>query len=205
MDTSDSWNMHSEQSLSLTGQDDFQQYLDMNMNNLGNGINFDFQDFANQHNERTIHPDLGDAMDTTMEGVNIGIIVGKENIISDDLMGMQMSTTAPLMTHAPVDIAQATNNNLLDLDAQIQYLQQQRHQQHMQVVEQQRQQRQQQQQQQQHTFYAQQRMVPPTPNSIEMHGNSGNQYYGQTDSQMYGRYQLRLKDQEVSVRSCDND
>lgn len=118
--------------------------------------------------------------------------------MQDNLMAMPMSNTMPVLTHP--DMTQATNNNILDLDAQIHFLQQQRHQQQMQVqaAERQRQQQgQQQQQQHQQNFYAQQRMVPPTPNSMEMHGNVNSQYYAQADQAYGSRYQLRLKDQEV--------
>jgi hypothetical protein len=44
-------------------------------------------------------------------------------------------------------------------------------------------------------------MIPPTPNSVEMHGNNG-QFYAHSDPQqqaIYERYRMQVKDQDVSL------
>jgi hypothetical protein len=84
----------------------------------------------------------------------------------------------------------SSNESLSELDAQIQYLQHQRHQQQQRHI-----------QEQQRNYYAQNRIIPPTPNSIEMHGNNS-QFYSQSDTQqqqaIYDRFRMQVKEQEVS-------
>jgi hypothetical protein len=102
---------------------------------------------------------------------------------------MTTATTHPTMHAAALAHSHPSNENLADLDAQIQYLQHQRQQQQQRQI-----------QEQQRNFYAQSRMIPPTPNSTEMHGNNS-QFYSQSDPQqqaIFERYRMQVKDQEVS-------
>jgi hypothetical protein len=98
-----------------------------------------------------------------------------------------ITTTAGYSTK-PALVHPTANDSLVELDAQIQFLQHQRHQQQQRQL-----------QEQQRNFYAQQRMIPPTPNSVELH-SATSQYYRQQDGQqnMYERYQMQGKEQDVS-------
>lgn len=172
--------------MSSAPQDDF-QFLDMGMSNLGDGLNFDFPDFSVQENGQMLHHDGGEAMDTSgMEG-EMNLLNHKAGMMQPQMVP---STSAPghsTIPSAPAEMPQ--DSSIVELDAQIQYLQQQRHNQQQRRI-----------QEQQRNFYVHQNMVPPTPNSAEMHGNA--QFYHQSgDSQqsaMYERFQLRLKENEVS-------
>jgi hypothetical protein len=188
--------------LSVPSQDDFNQFLDMGMNNLGDALQFDFQDFSSQQPGQAaslIHQHDNEAMDHS----------GLENsgrAVHDTTMqehGPSMTTAAshPSILGAPISHTHSSNESLVELDAQIQYLQHQRQQR-------QQQQAQQQLQDQQRNFYAQNGMIPPTPNSMELHGATS-QFYPQSDPQqqaMYERYRMQMKDQEVSwlIISCRN-
>lgn len=170
----------------MSSQDDFQQFLDLGMSNLGDSLQFDFPEWANAE-QNGAGRDGGDAMDMRMDGVN-GDFAQKG-------MLMQASTTTMLPSnhstipntpveqgHAPADLSQ--------LDAQIEYLQQQRsHQQQLQLQTQQR------------NYYASTQMVPPTPNSIEMHGNMA-QYCPPGEHRGYDQY--HRGEPEVSAYGEDN-
>jgi hypothetical protein len=197
MDSTSSWNGQ-DPNLSSTPHDDFQQFLDMGMNGLNEGLNFDFQDFSGQNNSQMLHQEGGEPMDTRMD-VDVGILGHKDTMMQSQMPPMTSAPAHSTVAGTPIDRGHSSSDSLVELDAQIQFLQQQR-QQHQQR---QLQEQQQHQQQQRNQFYAHNRMVPPTPNSIEMHSAS-NQFYPQSDSQqqaMYERYQMRMKEQEVCTRS----
>ncbi|KAI1640534.1 helix-loop-helix DNA-binding domain-containing protein [Biscogniauxia mediterranea] len=190
------WNGQ-DQNLSSTGDDDFHQFLDMGgMSNLGNGLPFDFQDFGASNDDASImHSRHNDTLDTPMSDSNIPSIITQGNI------GMQNHvspmTSAPSHPAIPSQImpAQTVNDAISEIDAQIQFLQQQRlQQQQRQLEEQQRRFR-----EQQAAFYAQhhRNMVPPTPQSLEM--QAANQFYTPQDqghsSGMFDGYQ-HLKEQQ---------
>lgn len=195
MDATNVWNGH-DPTLSSGHQDDFQQFLDMGMNDLDDGMTFDFQDFGNQHNGHLMNTENGDAMDTAMDG-EVNMISGKEQTMPGQMLRMTSTAGMSIMASTSLDMAQHADQSMEALDAQIQFLQQRRLQQQQQVqMEEQRRRRQQQQQQFQ---FGQSRIIPPTPNSLEMHSQNS-QYYPQAGPQqqaMYERYQLRLKEQEV--------
>lgn len=192
MDSTSAWNSQ-DPNLSSNPHDDFQQFLDMGMNGLNDGLNFDFQDFDGQNNGQMLHQDGGEPMDTRMD-INVAILGHKDTMMQPQMSAMTSAPPHSSIVGTPIDRRHSSSDSLVELDAQIQFLQQQR-QQH-----QQRQlQEQQQQQQQRNQFYAHNHMVPPTPNSIEMH-SANNQFYPQSDPQqqaMYERYQMRMKEQEV--------
>jgi hypothetical protein len=191
MDSSATWNGQ-DPIVTSAPQDDFHQYLDIGMSNLNEGLNFEFPDYSGQHNGQAMQQDGGEAMDTRMD-VDMGLLAHKDTIMQGQMPPMTTAAAHATIAGTTLDHGHSSSDSLVELDAQIQYLQQQR---------QQHQQRQMQ-EQQQRNFYAtqQNRMVPPTPNSIEMHG-SNSQYYPAPDPQQQAmdyRYQMRVKEQEVSL------
>jgi hypothetical protein len=185
MDSSVGWN---GQDPTLSGQNDFQQFLDMGINDLGDSLQFDFQDFNNQHNQagQIMHQNEGESMDTRMEGTG-----GQDTTMQEHMPAMTTATSHPSIPSTPIAHSHPSSDSLVELDAQIQYLQHQRQQQHQRHM-----------QEQQRNFYAQNRMIPPTPNSVEMHGGNS-QYYAQSDPQqqaMYERFRMQVKEQEVGLK-----
>jgi hypothetical protein len=184
MNPSTAWDVQ-DPTLSGASQDDF-QFLDMEINNLGDGMNFDFEDFATQ-NEQMLRNGDGDVMNTGIGG-NSDAIAAKEAM----LRGQVMTSPADLsgMTNTALDMSQS-GSSIDVLDAQIQYLQHQRRQQQQRQLT----------DQQQRQFYAQaQHMVPQTPNSVEMH-SSDHQYFHSADAHqqaIYENYQMQMKEREVS-------
>jgi hypothetical protein len=194
MDSTSSWNGQ-DPNLSTTPHDDF-QFLDMGMNGLNDQLNFDFHDFGGQNNGQMLHQEDGEPMDTRMD-VDVGILAHKDTMIQSQMPPMTSAPAHSSIVGTPIDRGHSSSDSLVELDAQIQFLQQQR-QQH-----QQRQLQEQQQQQQRNQFYRHNHIVPPTPNSIEMH-NASHQFYPQSDPQqqaMYERYQMRMKEQDVCTQS----
>jgi hypothetical protein len=197
MMNSTSWNGQ-DPNLTSTPHDDFQQFLDMGMNGLNDGLSFDFQDFGGQNNGQMLHQEGGEPMDTRMD-VDVTILGHKDTMMQSQMPPMSTAPAHSSIVGTTINRGHSSSDSLVELDAQIQFLQQQR-QQHQQR---QLQEQQQQQQQQRNQFYAHNHMVPPTPNSIEMH-SANNQFYPQSDPQqqaMYERYQMRMKEQEVCTQS----
>lgn len=195
-----------DQSLPSTAEDDFQQFLEMGgMSNLGEGLQFDFQDFNAQNGGPIIngHSDHREVLDTPMSGTDAPTVVSRSNMGIQNQMPPTTSAAgvAALASHI-MPPHHTMTDAISDIDAQIQFLQHQRiQQQHRQLQEQQRQF-----EEQQAAFFAQQQrnMVPPTPQSLEI--QAGNQYYqrngDQTHSQgMFDRYQRLKEQQDVRHRS----
>jgi len=173
MDQSQVWN---GQDPTLSGPDDFQQFLDMN---LGENLQFDFQEFQAQQDPQIIQPGNGESMDTAMS--NVQQIIGHDTSMHEAIAAMTTTASYP----AKPAHGHPAENSLVELDAQIQYLQQQRQQQQQRQL-----------QDQQRNYYAQQRMIPPTPNSVEMHG-ANFPAYRQSGSQqqvMFDNYQMQRKE-----------
>ncbi|KAL2064886.1 hypothetical protein VTL71DRAFT_4026 [Oculimacula yallundae] len=184
MNTSTGWEGQ-DPTLSVA-QDDFQQFLDMGINGLGDGLQFDFQDY-NQQGAQIMVPTVGDAMDTAMENGSQGL--GQDTTMQEHMPAMTAASNHHSIHGPTLMHGHASNERLSELDAQIQYLQHQRHEQQQRQL-----------QEQQRNYYAQSRMIPPTPNSVEMHGG-GAHYYAQTDPQqqaMYERYQMQVKEHEMA-------
>lgn len=201
MDSSN-WTV-ADHSVHPPADDDFQQYLDMNgMGNLSDGIHYNFQDFQSPGSSQILQPHARDQLDISMSGTDAPIL------LSPAVTAMQhhvpaMTTSGPYQTLPTTMMPPPSPNEAIvdNLDAQIQFLQQQklRHQQR-------------QLEEQQMAFFTRQqnRMVPPTPQSLELQPNA-NHYYApqhsaaeQQQHQQHAieyRYQ-RLKDQ-ADVR-CDS-
>jgi hypothetical protein len=183
MDSSAVWDSQ-DPTLSVASQDDFQQFLDMGMSTLGDSLQFDFQDYNHQqgHGSQLMHQNDGDQIGTRMDEGHGAM--GHDITMHEHMPSMSTAGSHPTIP-GPID-GEPSGESIVELDAQIQYLQQRR-----------QQQQQQQMQEQQRNYYAQNRMIPPTPNSMELHG----QFYPQSDPQhqaMYERYRMQAKDQEVS-------
>ncbi|KAH8815310.1 helix-loop-helix DNA-binding domain-containing protein [Xylogone sp. PMI_703] len=183
MDSSAMWNGE-DSAMPASSHDDFQQFLDMN---LGESLNFEYHDFNSQQGQQLIHGDGGEQMDTAMG--NDGMIPQKDTIMQDHMPPMTMATSHPTIPSSTMAHEHPATESLVELDAQIQYLQQQRHQQQQRQL-----------QEQQRNFYAQNGIIPPTPNSMEMHGQNG-QFYSQLDNQqqaMYERFRMQIKEQDLA-------
>lgn len=170
--------------LSVSSHDDFQQFLDMGMNNLGDSLHFDFPDFNGQPGQggQLMQQEDGERMESRMDGAHGAM--SHDTPMQEHIPAMSTAgshTTIP----GPTSNGQSSSGSIVEIDAQIQYLQQQRQQRQM---------------QEQQKYYARNGMIPPTPNSVELHGNNG-QFYPQSDPQqqaMYERFRMQVKDQEVS-------
>ncbi|RGP64573.1 phosphorus acquisition-controlling [Fusarium longipes] len=180
--SSTAWNGH-DQTMASAGDDDFHQFLDMsNMGSLGDGMHFDFQSFQD-NSAQGLMSQSRDAPDTIMtDSDNPGLMV------TAGAMPMSTSTAQPTI---PAHMMTPASDPISNIDAQIQYLQQQKFQQ-------------QQRQMQEHQaafFHNHNHSVPPTPQSLEM-PNSG-QFYSQAEqmpaSGAYDRgYHQRMKEQDMA-------
>lgn len=165
MDSNTAWNGHN-QDLSAGGHDEFQQFMDMGMNGLDGNASFDFQDFAAPQQNGHGHP----VRQSPMQAMDATMVANNHN---DHMMGVQKGNM--MVSHMPMNgqnnfmgsgnermnmAAQGSGsmgNSLSDLDAQIQQLQMQRQlQQQRNLLE------------QQQNYYVHHRVIPPTPNSMEM-------------------------------------
>ncbi|KAK4143264.1 helix-loop-helix DNA-binding domain-containing protein [Dichotomopilus funicola] len=173
-------------------EDDFQQFLDMNgMGNLADGMNYGFQDFQSSPAPQLLQP--REQMDIPMSGTEAPIL------LSPAVPAMQQRHMPSITSSAPYQTTPTTmmpppspNEAIVDtIDAQIQFLQQQKMRHQQRHIE-----------EQQVAFFTRQqnRMVPPTPQSLELQAGT-NHYYPQSSAPeqqpqqpMEYRYQ-KLKDQ----------
>lgn len=215
MDTTTSWE-GSDPTLSAPSQDDFQQFLDMGINGMGDDVGFNFQDYApqqqqQQNQQQQQQPQQQQQQQQQQQHAQImrqrgvdamGSAMGNEAAMMDLQKHGMMQNHMPIttsgagmsaMTQPSPVIAQnpgGSDNSLVEIDAQIQYLQLQRQQQQQRIV----------QEQHQNYYVPHNRVVPPTPNSIEMHSGERQLYQQQHDPQqqaMFDSYQMRLREQEV--------
>ncbi|KAH6689092.1 phosphorus acquisition-controlling protein [Plectosphaerella plurivora] len=194
-----------DQSLPTGGDDDFQQFLDMgSMGGMGESLQFDFQDFGAANGGSMMQQNHREQMDTQMGGTENQMVMavpsqsvgpGPQNQHQhqhQQHIAMSSAASHPSIPAHQIIQMPPPQDTISDIDAQIQFLQQQR------LQHQQRQlQEQQVHAQQQAAFYARQNQVPPTPQSLEMPPNSG-QFYSQDQRQQNvfdSRYQ-RMKEQQ---------
>lgn len=214
---------HQAQALhTATGGDDFHQFLDMNnIGDLSGALDFDFHDFAADHNpahhaghhagDHLLHSSAGgDHLDTPMTGTDMSMILSPVDHAMLQQAQQQhrhqqqqqqqqqhhqmptIATTAPYQ-NAPTTLIQPSTPSeaiVNTIDAQIQFLQQQKlHAQHQQLQE------------QQAAFFASQQnhIVPPTPQSLELTAGSSQNYYAQStpaDQHHPGRQQQQQPQQQ---------
>ncbi len=188
--------------LPTAGDDDFQQFLEIGgMHNLGDGLHFDFHDFNADSNASMMHHDHRDTIDTPMQGTDHAPMVSRGDLGMQDAIAAM--TSAPSHPTIPTQIMpqqRSANDAISDIDAQIQHLQFQRLQQEQRRLEE----RQRLFQEQQAAYFAQQQrrnMVPPTPQSLEIHAS--NQFYAQPDqgsgSGIFDGYHRLKEQQDVSL------
>ncbi|KAL7932801.1 hypothetical protein V8C35DRAFT_72915 [Trichoderma chlorosporum] len=184
MMSSATWNTQ-DQAMAAASEDDFQQFLDISgMANMGDGMQFDFQGFQDDGS----HPIMAQPRqtDAIMSDSDPSNMIPR----SDGLLQNHTPAMAPMPSHmmAPSASREAISN----IDAQIQYLQQQKFQQ-----------QQRQMQEQQATFFANHgHSVPPTPQSLEMTPGSA-QFYSQAEQMpsrgAYDRnYHQRMAEQDMA-------
>lgn len=204
-----------DQSLPAGGDDDFNQFLDMGgMGGMGETLQFDFQDFGAGNATSMMQQSHREHMDTQMGGTDNPMVMtgpngGHQNHQQhqhqqqqqqhqqqQQQLAMTTATAHPSIPAHQIIQMPAPGDPISDIDAQIQFLQQQR------LQHQQRQlQEQQVHAQQQAAFYARQNQVPPTPQSLEMPPNSGHFYSQDQRSQNVfdSRYQRMKEQQDVSL------
>jgi hypothetical protein len=186
------WNSHEDHSLQPSAEDEFQQFLDMgNMSGLADGLQFDFQDFQNAGGASLLSQAARDSLDTPMGGTEQAIMLGRSNAV----VSGQMPTMSAATSHAAIPSQlipaplQSPADAIVAIDAQIQYLQQQKLQQQQQQI------------QDQNAYYGNpNHAVPPTPQSLELQANghpffSPNHVPQQHASVFDSRYS-HLKDQQ---------
>ncbi|KAL2132292.1 hypothetical protein VTI74DRAFT_3979 [Chaetomium olivicolor] len=169
-------------------EDDFHQFLDMNdMGNLADSINYNFQDFQSSAGTQLLQPHARDQLDIPMTGTDAPIL------LSPAVHPMQhqmpaITSAAPFQTIPATMMPPPTPSEAIvdSIDAQIQFLQQQklRHQQR-QIEE------------QQVAFFTRQqtRMVPPTPQSLELQPGAS-QFYAQSSASEQQQQQQQRQQQQ---------
>lgn len=170
------------QAMATTTDEDFGQFLDMSaMANLGDGMHFDFQGFQDGSAQAIMNHQPRDPTDTIMGDSDNQGIMPSSNSLPITTSASQPSIPAHMMTPNPDPIS--------NIDAQIQYLQQQKFQQQQRQL-----------QEQQAAFFSNHNhSVPPTPQSLEM----PNSFYSQAEqlSQpgVYDPgYHQRMKEQDMA-------
>ncbi|CAI6053050.1 unnamed protein product [Clonostachys chloroleuca] len=183
------WDGH-DHHMAAGPDDDFQHFLDMST--IGDGIQFDFNGFPDgaeaqaMMNRQRNPPDaiMNDAGASSMMPQGAGMMHGQP---------AQINPPGPPHTSAAAQMIPTTapaSDSISSIDAQIQYLQQQKFQQQQRQIQEQR-----------NAFFASQNhSVPPTPQSIEMPPGSGNFYtQEQMSHEVYdGGYhqQQRMKERQ---------
>ncbi|CAP69582.1 uncharacterized protein PODANS_1_12400 [Podospora anserina S mat+] len=158
-----------------TAEDDFQQYLDMtNMNNLAEGIDYNFQGFQSSAGAHMLQVPGREQLDTPMTGSDAPML------LSPSMPAMQHQVPAITTTGGPYQSIPTTmmppptpsETIVNSIDAQIHFLQQQKMQAQQRQVE------------EHAAFFAHQqqnRMIPPTPQSLEM-VPAANPFYAQRNA-----------------------
>ncbi len=191
-----SWNGQGQQGAHPATDDEFQQFLDMaGMGNLADNIQFDFSDFnsaspgASQLMHSSMAPPTSEPLDTPMTGAhNVSHLLAAQAVSSAPMAdagltgtsaglhaGLQHSavTSADGGVHASIATtlmpSQTPTDAISEIDAQIQYLQQQRIQQQQRQIE----------EQSLAFFTRQSQIAPPTPQSLEL--QAGTQFFASPD------------------------
>ncbi|KAK1600087.1 helix-loop-helix DNA-binding domain-containing protein [Colletotrichum navitas] len=181
-----SWNPQ-DQGLAPNHDEEFQQFLDMGgIGNLSDTMPFDFHDYQGGNGSGMMHQAGHEHLDTQMGGTDTSMVMGNaSSSLQSQLINMTTGASHPAIPAQM--IPPAPTDAITEIDAQIQYLQQQRmQQQHRQMQE------------QQVAYYTtRSHAVPPTPQSLEMPPAS-NQFYSteQGHTPMFGSRYQRMKEQQ---------
>lgn len=171
--------------MAAASEDEFQQFLDISgMANMGDGMQFDFQGFQDD-GSHSIMAQPRQTADAIMSDSDPSHMIPR----SDGLLQNHTPAMAPMPSHMMAQ--SASREAISNIDAQIQYLQQQKFQQQQRQL-----------QEQQATFFHG-HSVPPTPQSLEMTPGSA-QFYSQAEQMpsrgAYDRsYHQRMAEQDVSL------
>lgn len=194
------------QSVHSTTEDDFQQFLNMNgMGNLTDSMNYSFQDFQSSSGTQLLQSHPREPLDIPMSGADTPMLLSPAVSTMQHQMPA-LTSTAPFQSIPATMMPPPTPSEAIvdSIDAQIQFLQQQKLQHQQRQME-----------EQQAVFFARQqsRMVPPTPQSLDIQPGN-NHYYGQpgaADQQQQQQHQQaieyryqRLKDQQDVSWSPDD-
>lgn len=161
--------------VSASGDDEFSNFLEF-------GLNFSAFDTANHDS----FPENGaSVMDTNMEqsDVTTGLEMGQNSQPHHYAAGPEQADLSPMGGH------DKPQRGVVDMNLQAQLLRQQ----------------QQRQQMMQSQEYQRQTIIPPTPNSLDLHGGAA-RYYQHLDAQgqaIYERYQQMKEDQVREDGPCD--
>ncbi|KKP00734.1 hypothetical protein THAR02_07160 [Trichoderma harzianum] len=183
MMSSATWNPQ-DQAIAAASEDDFQQFLDISgMANMGDGMQFDFQGFQDD-GSHSIMAQPRQTTDAIMSDSDPSNMIAR----SDGLLQNHTPAMAPMPSHMMAQ--SASHEAISNIDAQIQYLQQQKFQQQQRQL-----------QEQQATFFHG-HSVPPTPQSLEMTPGSA-QFYSQAEQMpsrgAYDRsYHQRMAEQDMA-------
>jgi len=194
MDTS-GWSV-SDHPMHPPSDDDFQQFLDMNgMGNMTDSLNYDFQEFQAATGSAHMLQTSRAQLDTPMSCTDTAMLLSPSDTTLQHQMPA-MTTAAPYQTVPTTMMPPPTPSEAIvnSIDAQIQFLQQQKMQHQQRQIE-----------EQQAAFFARQQtqMVPPTPQSLEI-PPTANQFFSQSGSAdrqqqpIDYRYQQAKDQQDVS-------
>ncbi|PKS10520.1 hypothetical protein jhhlp_002272 [Lomentospora prolificans] len=188
MDTS-GWNPQ-DQSMASTTDDDFQQFLEMQgMSNMNDTLNFDFQSFQDSSGAGMLSQGAREQIDTSMSGTEPSLAIPTTAGLSQEQItvmttGASHNSIQAHIAHMPPTPTDA----ITEIDAQIQYLQQQR------LQQQQRQAR-----EQHSTFYSgRNHVIPPTPQSLELQAGSG-QFFSPVETPMFDSRAHCMKDTQQEM------
>ncbi|GAB1311133.1 Phosphorus acquisition-controlling protein [Madurella fahalii] len=179
-------------SVHSTTEDDFQQFLDMNgMGNLTDGMNYTFQEFQSSPGTQLLQSHSREPLDIAMSGADAPMLLSPAVSTMQHQMPA-LTTTASYQTIPATMMPPPTPSEAIvdSIDAQIQFLQQQKLQHQQRQME-----------EQQAAFFARQpsRMVPPTPQSLEIQPGS-NHYYGQPRTAEQQQQQQQQQQQAIEYR-----
>ncbi|CAI4216695.1 unnamed protein product [Parascedosporium putredinis] len=190
MDSS-GWNPQ-DQSMASATDDDFQQFLEMQgMSTMTDTLNFDFQSFQDPSTASMLSQAPRDQMDTSMGGTEPSLVIPTTAGLSQEHIAAITSGASHNSIQAHISHMPPTPNDAItEIDAQIQYLQQQR------LQQQQRQAR-----EQHSTFLVAGIMSFPDPQSLELQAGSG-QFFSPLETPMFDNRPHHLKDaqQECLLR-----
>jgi hypothetical protein len=192
MMTSNGWDGQ-DHHMAAAHEDDFGQFLDIS--SMGEGMQFDFNGFQDGTAQTMMarpreQPDaiMGDSTNPSMLSQPGNVMHNPQHNHTPMSQAGSSHASQMLATSAP------PSDSISTLDAQIQYLQQQKYQQQQRQLQEQR-----------NAYYTtHSHSVPPTPQSLEMPPNSRHFYSQQQQDQMsYDRgyrqqQQQRLNEQDVS-------
>ncbi|RFU71939.1 phosphorus acquisition-controlling [Trichoderma arundinaceum] len=188
MMSSATWNAQ-DQAMAAASDDDFQQFLDISsMGNMADGMQFDFQGFQDD-GSHSLMAQPRQTADAIMSDTDpSGMIPRSDGLLQNHTPVMAPHAAMP----AHMMAASVSREAISNIDAQIQYLQQQKFQQQQRQL-----------QEQQATFFVNHgHSVPPTPQSLEMTPGSG-QFFSQAEQMpsrgAYDRsYHQRMAEQDMA-------